>query len=285
MTDRLTRRGLAAAALASPLVAALPSAGAKDGPESIFDQIRRTRVFRVGGIQGAMPWFQKNLSTGAWTGAGVEMAKDLADVFDAEVKIVETTYANSILDLQSNRIDLGFGLNPTPRRALAIGFTKTYHYHPYGVLARHGLAPRTWADINRPDVRIVVDLGTMHEFTARRYAPQAQITALRTRDDCNLALASGRVDMAVMAAILGVTTAATNPNIGVYHILREPVVKPPTALGVRRESDNRYLDVVNAWVDHVVGYGQFADWYLDALAPLGLTRATIPAEMLPGPPA
>jgi polar amino acid transport system substrate-binding protein len=284
MEGCVTRRGLAAAALVSPLAVVASAAQAKEGPESTFDEIRRTGLLRIGGIQGSLPLFQKDLTTGGWSGAAVEMAKDLASAFDAEVRIVETTFANSVLDLQSNRIDLAFNLNPTPKRALVIGFTNTFHYHPYGVLARQGLSPQTWADINRPEVRIVVDIGTLHEVVARRYAPRAQITALKTRDECNLELASGRVDMEVMAGILAVTTAAKNPNLGSYHTLKDPTVKLPVSFGVRRETDPRYLDVVNAWIEFNVGIGQIADWWLDALVPEGLTRSNLPPELLPGPP-
>jgi polar amino acid transport system substrate-binding protein len=47
----------------------------------------------------------------------IEMAKDIAGVFDGQVEYLESTYGNSVLDLQANKIDLAFALNPTPKRA------------------------------------------------------------------------------------------------------------------------------------------------------------------------
>ena len=71
------------------------------------------------------------------------MAKDIAKVFDAKLEYVESTYGNSVLDLQSNKIDLAFALNPTPARALSIGFTHAMIIHPFGCVASKGLAPKS----------------------------------------------------------------------------------------------------------------------------------------------
>ena len=54
----------------------------------------------------------------------VEMAKNIASSFDAKIEYLESTYGNSVLDLQSGKIDLAFALNPTPQRALVIGFSR-----------------------------------------------------------------------------------------------------------------------------------------------------------------
>ncbi len=55
--------------------------------------------------------------SGEWSGSCIEMAKDIGKVFDAQLAYVESTYGNSVLDLQSNKVDLAFALNPTPARA------------------------------------------------------------------------------------------------------------------------------------------------------------------------
>ena len=66
----------------------------------------------------------KDITTSEWTGAAVAMAESIADVWGAEVLFVETTFGNSVLDVQSNKIDIAFALNPIPQRALAIGLTR-----------------------------------------------------------------------------------------------------------------------------------------------------------------
>ena len=266
---------------ALPTAALFGSARAQTTPaESTFERITRTKTLRIAALPGELPYFAKDLATGEWKGAAIEFARDIAKVFDAKLEYVESTYANSVLDLQANKIDLAFALGPTPQRALAIGFTRPFFVHPYGCLARHGLDPKTWDDINTPDIRLVCDIGSLHETAARRYAPKSQITAYKTRDEATLAFQSGRADVFILAAMLGLSTIARNRALGPYHLLTGPLVALPSCFGVRREADTRFVDVVNAWIDYNRGVGQIRDWLLAGLALNGVTREDVPPEVV-----
>jgi polar amino acid transport system substrate-binding protein len=207
------------------------------------------------------------------------MAKDIAKVFDAQLAYVESTYGNSVLDLQSNKVDLAFALNPTPQRALSIGFTHPMIVHPFGCVARKGLDPNTWDDLNKPEIKVVYDIGSLHEVAAKRYCPMAQLTGYKSRDECTLALQSGRADAHILAAILGLSAIGKNPSLGSYHLLAEPVVALPSCLGIQREPDTRFADVVNAWIDFNRGTGQIREWLIDGLAKFGVKRDQIPATL------
>jgi polar amino acid transport system substrate-binding protein len=279
MISGVSRRGLAGAAVLPAAAMMAGPARAQGAGESTFDRIKRTSTMRIAALPGELPYFQKDLASGEWGGAAIEMARDIAKVFDAKLEYVESTYGNSVLDLQANKVDLAFALNPTPQRALAIGFTHPMIIHPFGCLAKHGFDPKTWDDINKPDIRIAVDLGSLHETAARRFAPKAQITGFKTRDECTLALQSGRVDVHILAAILGLSTVGKNPSMGPYHLLTDPVVALPSNLGVRREQDTRFVDVINAWLDFNRGIGQIREWLLNGLALVGVKRDQIPSQL------
>jgi polar amino acid transport system substrate-binding protein len=278
MTTIIGRRTLAAAT-ALPLLGVAATARAQTAAESTFDRVRRTKTLRIAVLPGASPYFVKDLASGEWSGACMEMAKDVAKVFDAKLEFVESTYGNSILDLQSNKIDLGFALNPTPARALSVSFTHPMIIHPFGAVARKGLVPKTWGDINKPDVRIVFDIGSLHETAARRYCPKAQLTGFKTTDECTLNLQSGRADVHILAAVLGLSEVAKNPNIGSYYLLTEPFVALPSCLAVQREPDTRFREVVDAWLDMNRGNGQIREWMLEALAKAGVTQEQVPSTL------
>ncbi len=236
-------------------------------------------MLRIAALPGELPYFMKDLSTGEWKGSAIDFARDIAKVFDAKLDYVESTYGGSVLDLQSNKIDLAFALNPTPQRALVIAFTKPFFIHPFGCLAKKGFDPKTWADLNKPEVRIACDLGSLHEVAARRFAPKADITAYKSRDDATLAFQSGRADAFILAAILGLSTVARNRSLGPFHLLQNPVVALPSAFGLRREPDTRFLDVLNAWIDYNRGIGQIREWLLAGLALNGVQPDDIPPEV------
>ncbi len=276
--NRMSRRGLAAAAALVP-ASLIGTASAQTPTESTFERVNRTKTLRIAALPGELPYFQKDLASGEWRGAAIEFAKSIAKVFDAKLDYVESTYAGSVLDLQANKIDLAFALAPTPQRALSIGFTRPFFIHPYGCLAKKGFEPKTWSDINKPEVRIVCDLGSLHETAARAFAPKAEITALKTRDEATLFFQSGRADVFMLAAMLGLSTVARNRALGPFHLLQGPLVALPSNLGVRREADTRFVDVVNAWIDYNRGVGQIRQWLLGGLALNGVTPEDVPSEV------
>src|ERR1700681_1120823 len=261
-----------AAAVASP-------ASAQATPDNTLDRIRANKVLRIAVLPGELPYFNKDLATGNWSGFSIEMANDIAKLLDVKLEYTESTYGNSILDLQSNKIDLGFALNPTPQRALVVDFCATVFPHPFGAMLRKGLEARTWADINKPDVNIAVDVGSATEAVARRFAPNAMIKSLKSRDEVMLEMSSGRVDCVVNALVLGLTAIAKNPNLGTYKILQSPSVAIPSSMAVRREPDKRWRDFLSVWVDYNRGIGQMREWFIKGLSLSGVKPEDVPVEL------
>src|SRR5215472_8480411 len=105
MTTGLGRRSLTGAAALWPVAALIGSARAQPANETTFDRVRRTKTLRIAALPGELPYFQKDLASGEWSGACIDMAKDIAKVFDAKLEYVEATYGTSVLDLQSNKVD------------------------------------------------------------------------------------------------------------------------------------------------------------------------------------
>ena len=264
------------AALASSLATPASAQGAAD---TTLDRIRAAKVLRIAVLPGELPYFNKDLATGTWSGFSIEMANDIAKLLDVKLEYVESTYGNSILDLQSNKIDLGFALNPTPQRALVVDFTNFVFPHPFGAMLKKGLEAKTWADINKPEVKIAVDVGSANEAVARRFAPNATIKSLKSRDEVMLEMASGRVDCVVNALVLGLTAIAKNPSLGTYKILQSPTVTVASSCAVRHEVDKRWRDFLSVWIDYNRGIGQMREWFVKGLALSGVKPEDVPVEL------
>ena len=261
-----------ASAMANP-------ASAQTAADKTLDQVRAKNVLRIAVLPGELPYFKKDLATGTWSGFSIEMANDIAKLLDVKLEYTESTYGNSILDLQSNKIDLGFALNPTPQRALVVDFCGAVFHHPFGAMLKKGLEAKTWADINKPDVSIAVDVGSANETVARRFAPNATIKSLKSRDEVMLEMSSGRVDCVVNALVLGLTAIAKNPNLGTYKILQSPSVAIPSSMAVRREPDKRWRDFLSVWVDYNRGIGQMREWFVKGLALSDVKPEDVPVEL------
>jgi polar amino acid transport system substrate-binding protein len=260
------------AAIAAP-------AKAEDAADNTLDRVRAAKVLRIAVLPGELPYFSKDLSSGTWSGMCIEMANDIAKLLDVKLEYTESTYGNSILDLQANKIDVGFALNPTPQRALVVDFCGAVFHHPFGAMLKKGMEAKTWADINKPEVKIAVDVGSANEAVARRFAPNAAIKSLKSRDEVMLEMSSGRVDCVVNALVLGLTAIAKNPNLGTYKILQTPPVAIPSSMAVRREGDKRWRDFLSVWVDYNRGIGQMREWFVKGLALSNVKPEDVPVEL------
>jgi polar amino acid transport system substrate-binding protein len=170
------RDALTTVALAGAAIAAASGSAKADAPASTLDRIKKNGVLRVAVIVGQEPYFHKDLATNEWSGACIDMAKDIAGKLGAKVETLESTWGNQILDLQADKVDLAFAVNPTPERALVIDFSTPILVHSFTVITKKGFAkPQTWAELNKPEVKIAVDIGSTHETIARRYCPKATI--------------------------------------------------------------------------------------------------------------
>lgn len=276
----LSRRGLAGAAALLPAAAiAIPATAKAAEAESTFARVMRTKKLRVSALSGEQPYFDKNLVSGKWTGFCVPMAESMAKVFAAEVIYVDSTWGTSVLDLQSGKVDLSFALNPTPERAVAIGFTEPLFIHPFGCIAKPGFTPTTWADLDKPGLRIAVSVGSLYQTLARRFAPKATAVGLTSSDQGILALQSGRADAILLAAIPGLGVIGKNPSLGTYRLISGPTVALPSSLGIPREADTRFRDVLNAWLEFHGGIADIRQWVIEALAAEGVKPSQLPAGL------
>ncbi|MBK9081582.1 MAG: transporter substrate-binding domain-containing protein [Rhizobiales bacterium] len=266
----------AATALVSATAAPALAQAASD---STFDRVRAAKVLRIAALPGELPYFNKDLASGEWSGFAIEMAKDIAKTLDVGLEYTESTYGNSVLELQSGKIDLAFALSATPQRAMVIDFTKPVFSHPFGAVLRKGFEATTWGDLDKKGVRIAVDAGSANETAARRFAPNADIKTLKTRDEVMLELASGRADAVVSALILGLTAVAKNRNLGSYKLLQKPQVAIASCMGVRKEQDKKWRDFLSTWVDYNRGLGQMREWFQKGLALNGVPPADLPVEL------
>jgi polar amino acid transport system substrate-binding protein len=273
--DALTTVALAGAAA----IATSPSAKADTAPESTLERIKKNGVLRVAVIVGQEPYFHKDLASGQWSGACIDMANDIASKLGAKVETLESTWGNQILDLQGGKVDLAFAVNPTPERALVIDFSTPILVHSFTVITKKGFAkPQNWSDIDKPEVKIAVDIGSTHELIARRYCPKATILGFKNRDEAILAVATGRADCNVSLAVLAVSTLKKNPNLGELAIPK-PLLTLPTNMGIRAETDRRYKDFLSAWADYNRSLGQTREWMLKGFESVGLTPEDIPSEV------
>ena len=189
---RIVRRQLHKGLAVIPALGAWPAL-AQSG--STMQQIKERKVLRVGAAPGD-PWFYKDPMSEKWAGVGVMLGEQMAKDLGVQFALVETTWANAPAAIQANQLDVQFVLDATEARRKAIDFPDApLFYYAMGALLRPDLAAKSWADIDRPDLKVGVTLGTSVDTTLTGMLKNAKIERFASNDESVAALVARRVDV------------------------------------------------------------------------------------------
>ncbi|SFM77707.1 FAD-dependent oxidoreductase [Variovorax sp. OV329] len=265
--------------LAATAAAIQPAAFAQGGGESTWERVKRTRVLRVGAVDGGLPYYRKDIVTGEWQGCMADYYRGLAKSLDARLEITPTSWGNSVLELQSQKIDVFFGLNPTPARQQVIDFTDPLLRIAFTALCRKGFSPNSWADLNKPAVRVAVDKGSSQDAIATRILVDAQIIRLDSAVDATLAVQTGRADAQILVLPLALSVSSKNPAVGQVVILTPEEIATSNG-GVRKEADGRWLQHINLWLKGERESGNMRRIFIENLKKVGdVSEDKIPAHL------
>jgi polar amino acid transport system substrate-binding protein len=266
---KIDRRSLLAA---SGIIAMAGPAWAQTA--STLEHIKTSKKLRIG-VTSAEPWFFKDPMSEAWTGVGISLGRQLAADLGVELVPVETTWANAIAALQADQIDAMFVLDPTEERRKAIDFPEAplFYYAP-GALVKDGAAIKTWADLDKPDTRIGVTMGTSIDRMVTETLKTATISRFSNNDEAIAAFAAHRVD-AVAQFHPALVVQFARLKLG-HVILPLPVVPVATSAGVRKEANPAFRDWLSTKFAEYYKDGKPQAWFSEYLKSKGIDPATVP---------
>ena len=268
---RLLTTLLAAACVAMGFAAAPAVA-----QQSTIDQIKERGVLRVPAILNEDPYFNKDPRTGEWRGFVIDMASDIATTLGVELEVVESTWANSILDVQSGKADIALALTALPARALSISFSSPTYYNSFVIVSpKPELASATWASLNDPSITLAVDLGSAQDLITQQYLPKANVLRFKTRDEAILAVASGKADAIVNTVLNSVVMIKRNAALGQVYV-PEPVLSSPSVIGISYNADEQFKSFISAWADYNRRVGNNQTWIINGLAPFEIGLDDLP---------
>lgn len=275
----ITRREFVTGLCAAGIGSMTSVAALAQNNESTMARIKRTKVLRTGFVAGAAPYFAKSVATGEWQGFCADFARQLAASLNVQLQVVDTTWGNAVLDLQSNKIDCMFGMAPTEQRKKMVGFTAPLFENTFTLVARKGFEPKTWDDVNKPEVKLSVDVGSNQDSFATQTLKNASVRRFDTSGDATLALQTGRVDAQVLVALLGVTVLAKSPSLG-HLVVPTPHAAAATAVGVQKEDDQAFVTYVNDWLAKKRAAGEIKSTVLANMQKLvGVDPKSFPKEV------
>lgn len=256
------------------LVAATQAGLAAD--KSTIDQIRERGVLRVPGILNEDPYFNKDPRTGEWRGFAIDMARDVAATLDVKLEVVESSWANSILDVQSGKADIAFALTALPKRALAISFSSPTYYNSFTIVSPNPeFSGATWASLNDAKYTFAVDLGSSQDLITQQYLPKANVLRFKTRDEAIVAVATGKAQALVSTVLNGMVIAKKTTALGKVYV-PHPVLSSPSVIGINYAADEQFKSFISAWADYNRRVGNNQTWIVKGLEPFGIGLDDLP---------
>jgi polar amino acid transport system substrate-binding protein len=261
--------------VAATTIAATQPARAQAAGSSTWDQIKSRGELRIG-VTPSEPWFAKDQRSGEWSGLGWMTGVAMARELNVKPVAVETTWSNAVAGLQADQFDLMFVLDATPQRAMAIDFpVQPMLYYALGVLVRDGITVKKWEDLNKPEIRIGVTIGTSGDRDMTAIMTKAKLERFPNTDETTAAFQSGRVD-AISFFHPALVMQQARIKKGTV-VLPEPFSPYATSVGVRRQADKTWRDWVGLTLNHYYTTGQTQKLYEEHLKARGIDPSKAPA--------
>ncbi|MBQ3771117.1 MAG: transporter substrate-binding domain-containing protein [Bacteroidaceae bacterium] len=190
-------------------------------------------------------------SDGSYWGFGIEMAEEIAAQLGVGIKFVPTSWPTLSVDVQAEPqlFDMAVGgITITDARKQQMLMSNGYLANGKTILCRATEAVRyqSLADINRPEVRVMVNPGGLNEKFARENLTRATIIVHQQNEEIPSLVASGDADV-MITEITEAPWYVNNDSRLAAPLLSQPFTHGEIGVLMRRGQDD-LLAFVNATI-------------------------------------
>jgi len=206
-----------AAAAADAPAAARPTASA---PSSRLDEILARGTLRVGSTGDYKPFSYRVAGSERFMGLDIALAEDLARSLGVKLQVVPTSWGALMGDLADERFDIAVGgVSVTLERQKKAFFSLPTMRDGKTPIARCDDARKyqTLADIDRPEVRLIVNPGGTNERFARAHAAHAALTVYPDNVTIFDRIVAGEADVMITDAIEARLQQRLHPKLCAIH--------------------------------------------------------------------
>jgi polar amino acid transport system substrate-binding protein len=207
------------------------------------------------------PYIMKDLKTGEFGGAYLELCKQFAEVLKVKVEFVDTSWDNIIAGLQAGKWDISPGLNRTPARALVVNYSIPSGYDQMNLAyltsnEKIKGAPADLSTLDESGIRIGVTSGQAGDRIITERFKNAQIVRLPDPNGLNLALLSGRIDIVANDATTNLLLQTANSDKVSLLDPAPALMKQGIAFGFPLSLTAAEMDVFNIFIEEKVALGE-----------------------------
>lgn len=197
-------------------------------------------------------------------GFDMALAEYIADYLGLELEVVTVDFDGVLTELQTKSVDLGMaGLSPDPKREAIMDFSDIYYTGGQSLVTTKAneTVYNTFEAINKPDVSVGAQTGSIQMDLATTNSPDADIVALPKVTDIISELLTGKMDAAYIETDVAVSYQKNYPDLAI--VLDVPYEAEGSAIGVCKGNES-LMKGVNEAIAKVMSDGTMEQFIADA---------------------
>jgi len=219
--------------------------------------ILETGELRVGTTGDWNPMSIKDPATNKYIGFDIDIVTQLAEDMGVKIKFIPTEWKTLVTGIISNKYDLSTSASLSPKRALTTGYTNSFFkLATVPLTLNENLSKfQDWNDINKPEVKVAVTLGTVQEQYAKVLFPQSTLKIIESPARDFQEVLAGRADVHITSNIEAATLVEKYSELAIVPVNNS---KFPTPLAwLIPQEDQIWINYVNHWIEIKKARGYF----------------------------
>ena len=231
-----------------------------------LQEIRERGVLKVGSTGDYNPMSYLDPATGEYVGFDAALTEDLAAALGVGLEYVPTSWPTLMEDTLAGKFDLAIcGITVTDARKEQALMSEGYLENGKTILVRAEDAEKytSLGDVNKPEVRVMVNPGGLNEKFARENLPDVTLIIHDVNQDIPGLIAEGEADV-MITEIMEAGYYVGQDNRLAAPLIYEPFTNGQLGVLMPKGSED-LLDYVNAFLEEEKGSGridELADEYI-----------------------
>ena len=166
------------------------------------------------------------------------IARYIADYMGLELEVVPMDFDGVLSELATGNVDLGLsGLSPDPARADAMDFSDIYYQGGQSLVTVADKADsiKSFDDVNKPEMSVGAQIGSIQMDLANANTPNADIVALPKVTDLISELIGGKMDAAFIETAVAESYKTNYPELTL--VLDVPYDVAGSAVGIKKGNE------------------------------------------------
>lgn len=189
-----------------------------DTETNSLDAIRSRGTLIIGTTGDYRPLSYREPATGEYWGFGIEVAQKIAENIGVKATFVQTSWPTLTEDVLKEPAIFDFaigGITITDARKSQMDMSDGYLRNGKTILCRKEDAQKyqTLDDLNRPEVRVMINPGGLNEKFARENLPQATLIVYEKNEEIPSQVAEGNADVMITEITEAPYYVTTDPRL------------------------------------------------------------------------